>query len=208
MHTLGAHQKDQRKDPCDAASQAGFKANLHAQSPVSAQAMLPGALLAAPGEGGGHRKERGVPVLTLLAVHWGISAGGPRDQAAVYFSHSVFQSITVLCWSQCSACTIKPAHGPSISVTAPPQISPAPVYCAAPSSMAHGLAAWTCRGTSTLLLCQPPAQPGCSSLRPHRAVPSAGAPLCCGVGGRQEQQGKPWTMVHLAPLFKDFPILP
>lgn len=77
-HTSGMQRKDQRKDPGDAASQAGFKANLCEQSPGSTQVMLPGALLAAPGEGGGHRKKSYVPVLTHQAVPWVRTAGGPR----------------------------------------------------------------------------------------------------------------------------------
>lgn len=43
---------------------------------------------------------------------------------------------------------------------------------------------------------------------PQGWFPSAGAPSGCGVGGRQVQQGKPWTMVHLAPLSEDVPVLP
>lgn len=43
---------------------------------------------------------------------------------------------------------------------------------------------------------------------PQGWFPSAEAPSGCGMGGRQVQQGKPWAMVHLAPLSEDVPILP
>lgn len=68
------------------------------------------------------------------------------------FSLSVFQSITTLGWSRGSACLNKPARGPSISVTAPPQLPTSPPPQLPPRLPAHvpwerdprcpGAAAW------------------------------------------------------------------
>lgn len=63
-HTPGTQREDQSKQPGGAASQAGFEGNLCAQSPASTQAVLPGALPAAPG---GHRKDRDVLVRCSLS---------------------------------------------------------------------------------------------------------------------------------------------
>lgn len=59
------------------------------------------------------------------------------------FSHSVFQSITALCWSRGSACLNKTSVGAHPSPSLPPCSSPPPLFSAAHSSRAHSSAART-----------------------------------------------------------------